>query len=169
MGYLLLLLKELKLFEFCNYGFSGFVSVHSRKVSRVLGHLCGLVYHLHEGKVVGFSYFKVKGVVSGSYLHRPRSEIHLHPFVRNNGDEVINLVTPEVFPLPVDEGKASLLSYEVFIPLVVGIDRYRGVSEHGLGSRGSYRYELSRVIPVLVNDGILYIPECSGLFFVFNL
>ena len=85
-------------------------------------------------------------------LYAARTEADLNVIVCNNGD------------LTVNDRKQYLFADEMLGVLVLGVDRNGGITEHGLGTGGSYLN-----VALLTDNGVLDVPEVSGLILVFDL
>ena len=56
-----------------------------------------LVHHVDNGQVVALAHLKVVGVVGGGDFHHAGAEVHLHIFVRHNGDFFIHKGQDNIF------------------------------------------------------------------------
>ena len=95
---------------------------------------------------------KVIRVMGGCDFDRAGSEFHIDILVRHNRN------------LFVDQRKNNCLTHQVFIPLIIGMNRDGGIAEHRLGTR---RRNLKRI--VCPDDRITDMPEMACLLLVFDL
>ena len=128
------------------------VSVHTLVLARVGVHSSIVVHNLDLLKAVALTYEEVVGVVSGGNLYAARTEAYLNVIVCNYGN------------LAVYYGKYKSLADKMLGCLVLGVYCNGGITEHSLGSGGSYLN-----VAVLALDRILDMPEVTGLILILYL
>ncbi len=132
-------------------GLTALKSIHSREFSGIFVHLSVVVNDLYHLKVMTSSDLKVVDVMSRSDLESAGSEIHFHVFVKDNGD------------CPVHKREYDLRSFEIPVSLIVRIDSYGGIAEHGFRTCGCHHCRAPSVF-----KRIAYVVEMAVVVLVFD-
>ena len=134
--------------KFLDDTFSCFEPVQPREASGGGGHLGVFADHLNAGQVVALAGLEIVGIVRGRDLDGARAELGVGHVVEDNRDLAIHQRQPDGFCV---QGRRAL---------VFGIERHRGVAQHGLGARGCDHDRL-----VASDHGITDVPQAAlGLF-----
>ncbi len=117
-----------------------------------INHLAVIANHLNPLKVMALPYLKIIGVMSRRDLYCPCPICHIDIFISDNRDFAIS------------EGQLDFCANQMLIPLVIWVDRYRYVTEHGLWARSSNN-NLSDMIECRVGN----VVELAFFIFVHHL
>ena len=125
--------------------------VHAAVLAGVLVHPALVVDDADDGQIVPETELEIVGIVRGGDLHRAGAEAYLDIIVRDDGDD------------PVRQRQTEHAPHISRHALVLGIDRDRGVAEHGLGTGGR---DGERT--VAVRKRIAVIPQVGLLLSIFD-
>ncbi len=90
------------------------------------GHVPRVVDDPDAREIVALAELEIVGIVGGSDLEAAGAEGGIHMGVRDHGD------------IPFHQGQAHGFAHEVAESLVLGMNRHRGVPEHGLRTGGGH-------------------------------
>ena len=158
VGVILDLYQQSHLVQFFYDRFSCSVTIHSCELAAVLIDGGIVVHHVDNGQVVTLADLKVIGVVGGSDLYHTGTELSVYIGVGNDGNHTVY------------DRQKDTLSDQVCISLILGMDGHSGIAQHSLGTGGGKGQKFGRAGgTVIIHDGILNVPEMTGLLLIFHL
>src|ERR1035441_10305417 len=116
--------------------------------------VAGIVHHVDGCKMMAFTESEVVGVVCRGHLDCACAEVAADPLIQNDGDFTAN------------QRQAQLLTVEMEVALILGMNGHGHVAQHGFGASGSYGQKLSRILAFVVENGVANLPEMALLLFV---
>ncbi len=139
-------------FQILYNSFSCFITLHPGVLSALFIDGRVVVHNIDLWKIMTFSYFKVIRIVGGSNLNRAGSKFFIYIIICHNRN------------LSIHQRQKSFLSYDIFISLIIRMNRDRSIAKHGLrpGCRNLKELFCSY-------DRVLNMPEEPVLFLMFNL
>ena len=144
--------QEAALAQVIDDGLTSLVAIHTGVLGIVVGDLGAVGQHDLHGQVATAANLEVVGVMGGGDLHAAGTLVQLGVLVGHDGNAAAH------------QRQDDVLTDQILVALVGGVDGHGGIAQQGLGTGGSHLH-----VSAAAHQGVTDVPEMAVLLLVVHL